>query len=132
MIFIPTKDSSMVSQAPIIFVDGAFYVIGGRTGSAKYGKTIAKLDSITFEWSKAGDLTEGHELEKNPWFPILTQITKFHKWLRRQNLCNFLHNSQNCAISYAFRLKLCTNLANSVNCARNCTSFACPTTCAIS
>ena len=89
MIFIPTKDSSMVGQAPIIFVDGAFYVIGGRTGSAKYGKTIAKLDSITFEWSKAGDLTEGHELEKIRDFPFLCKSRSFTSGCA----------SKNCAIS---------------------------------
>ena len=32
-IFIPTKDGSYIYYAPIIHVDGAFYVIGGYTGS---------------------------------------------------------------------------------------------------
>ena len=56
MIFIPTTDD-YVCYAPIVFVDGAFYVIGGATGS--YSKTIARLDSISHEWSKAGDLIQG-------------------------------------------------------------------------
>ena len=32
-------------------------MIGGQTGS--YSKTIAKLDSISYEWTKAGDLIVG-------------------------------------------------------------------------
>ena len=56
VIFIPTTDD-YVCYVPIVFVDGAFYVIGGATGS--YSKTIARLDSISYEWSKAGDLIEG-------------------------------------------------------------------------
>ena len=57
MIFIPTKDGSYIHLAPIIFVDGAFYVIGGDRGSNS--KTVAKLDSSSHEWSKAGNLVVG-------------------------------------------------------------------------
>ena len=56
---IPTEDGSYIFYAPIIFVEGAFYVIGGNTGSAAYSATIAKLDSITYEWSRSGDLLSG-------------------------------------------------------------------------
>ena len=59
MIFIPTKDGTYVRLAPIIHVDGAFYVIGGSTTSTS--KTIAKLDSISYEWTKAGDLIVGRQ-----------------------------------------------------------------------
>ena len=59
MIFIPSKDNSYIYRAPIIHVEGAFYVIGGVTGSTGYSKTIARLDSISYEWSKAGDLISG-------------------------------------------------------------------------
>ena len=34
-------------------------MIGGKTGSSNYSKTIAKLDSISYEWTKAGDLVAG-------------------------------------------------------------------------
>ena len=59
VILIPTKDGSYIFYAPIIHVDGAFYVIGGRTGHEIYSKTIARLDSISYEWSKPGDLIKG-------------------------------------------------------------------------
>ena len=36
-------------------------MIGGHTWSADYSKTIAKLDSTSFEWTKAGDLITGRE-----------------------------------------------------------------------
>ena len=58
-VFIPSKDGSYVIYAPIIHVDRAFYVIGGYTGSTSNSKTIAKLDSISYEWTKAGDLIVG-------------------------------------------------------------------------
>ena len=59
MVFIPYKESSFIVLAPIIHVDGAFYVIGGLTISNNFSKTIARLDSSSYEWSKAGDLTSG-------------------------------------------------------------------------
>ena len=34
-------------------------MIGGYTGSSSYSQTIAKLDTFTYEWSKAGDLIQG-------------------------------------------------------------------------
>ena len=36
-------------------------MIGGETGSTSYSKTIARLDSISYEWSKAGDLITGRK-----------------------------------------------------------------------
>ena len=51
------KYSSYIWLAPIVYVEGNFYVIGGYAGSAS--KTIAKLDSTSHEWSKSGDLQVG-------------------------------------------------------------------------
>ena len=43
----------------MIHVEGAFYIIGGYTSSESNNKMIARLDSISYEWSKAGDLISG-------------------------------------------------------------------------
>ena len=44
---------------PIIYVDGGFYVIGGRIDNDSMATTIGRLDSVTQIWSKAGDLVYG-------------------------------------------------------------------------
>ena len=44
---------------PIVFVDGAFYVIGGLTNSDSFSKTIGRLDAVTLIWTRAGDLLNG-------------------------------------------------------------------------
>ena len=49
------EDSSFIYWAPIIYVDGFFYVFGGYPYSS-HGTTINKLDAATHVWSKAGDL----------------------------------------------------------------------------
>ena len=59
--FIPSKDSSYIRAAPLIHVEGVFYVIGGETRSTSYSKTLARLDSISYEWSEAGDLITGRK-----------------------------------------------------------------------
>ena len=54
---IPVEASSYIYRAPIVFIDGAFYVIGG------YGATnrnvIGKLNTTTKIWSKSGELVTG-------------------------------------------------------------------------
>ena len=47
--------SSTIEYASIIYVDGAFFVIGGYNKS----KDIGRLDAITMIWSKAGELLVG-------------------------------------------------------------------------
>ena len=44
--FIPTKVKEDISNAPILFVSGYFYVIGGRTVNG-YVRTIGRLDAVT-------------------------------------------------------------------------------------
>ena len=56
--FIPTKDDD-VSYAPVVFAEGAFYVIGGWLSSTSRGTTIAKLDSTSYKWFNSGDLLTG-------------------------------------------------------------------------
>jgi len=45
--------------APIVHIDGSFYVVGGRTARLPYETTIAKLDANSREWSRVGDLSSG-------------------------------------------------------------------------
>ena len=56
---IPVKASSSIHQAPIIFIDGAFYVIGGD--GATNQNVIGKFDATTKKWSKSGELTDGRQ-----------------------------------------------------------------------
>ena len=44
-----------IFNAPVVYADGAFYIIGGNPSL----KAIGRLDSITMVWSKAGDLVNG-------------------------------------------------------------------------
>ena len=53
------KVNGYISQAPIIYVDGAFFVIAGADSSTIYMKTIGRLDEETLTWSKAGNLNSG-------------------------------------------------------------------------
>ena len=55
--FIPIKASSHIYQAPIVFIDDAFYVIGGY--GATNQKVIGKLDATSMVWSQAGELVTG-------------------------------------------------------------------------
>ena len=48
-----------ISFAPIVYVDGYFYVIGGYIDDKQYDKTIARLDASSMTWSKSGDLVNG-------------------------------------------------------------------------
>ena len=48
-----------LKQAPIVYVDGAFFVIAGVDSSTNYMKTIGRLDEETLTWSKAGNLNSG-------------------------------------------------------------------------
>ena len=48
-----------ISQAPIVYVDGYFYIIGGYTDVNDYDKTIGRLDATSMIWSKSGDLVKG-------------------------------------------------------------------------
>ena len=45
-----------IYRAPIIYVEGFFYVSGGESDAESYVTTIGRLDAITMQWSKAGDL----------------------------------------------------------------------------
>lgn len=56
---IPVKGSSYISQAPIIFIDSAFYVIGGTHGTNEFLDVVGKLDAATKVWSKSGELVWG-------------------------------------------------------------------------
>ena len=55
--FIPFKASSYICHTPILFFDGAFYVIGGN--GATNQNVIGKLDATTMVWSKSGELVTG-------------------------------------------------------------------------
>ena len=55
--FIPTKAKEHISNAPILFVSGYFYVIGGSTGNG-YDRTIGRLDAVT----KVTNLNVAHRL----------------------------------------------------------------------
>lgn len=46
-------------QAPIIYVDGAFFVIGGIDSASNYSNNIGRLDEETLSWTKAGTLKSG-------------------------------------------------------------------------
>ena len=48
-----------IVNTPIIFIDGGFYVIGGRTEFSDYDTTIGRLDATTMIWSKSGNLVNG-------------------------------------------------------------------------
>ena len=54
---IPVKASSYIAYAPVIYVDGAFYVIGGDGATDK--NVIGRLDATTKTWSKSGELIDG-------------------------------------------------------------------------
>lgn len=41
---------------PVIHVDSAFYVFGGKTGSMTYTNVIGRLDAVRFVWSQAGTM----------------------------------------------------------------------------
>ena len=49
---IHTKDSSKIDRYAALYHNGFFYLFGGYTGSNS--KTIARLDTKTTKWSKAG------------------------------------------------------------------------------
>ena len=53
--YIPTIASSYTYDAPVVFIDGAFYVIGGIGSSS----TIGKLDVSKRVWSRSGQLSKG-------------------------------------------------------------------------
>ena len=46
----------MISNAPIVFIDGGFYVVGGYPSSKTQ---IARLDASTMIWTDAGALVTG-------------------------------------------------------------------------
>ena len=48
-----------ICRAPIVYVDGYFYIIGGYTDVNDYDKTIGRLDATSMIWSKSGDLVNG-------------------------------------------------------------------------
>ena len=48
-----------IYYAPIVYIDGYFYVIGGFTDVSSHDKTIGRLDATTMIWSKAGNLVNG-------------------------------------------------------------------------
>ena len=56
-ILVPVKATSFLARAPIIYVDGAFYVIGGL--GATNQNVIGRLDATTKIWSKSGELVNG-------------------------------------------------------------------------
>ena len=56
---IPVKASSYIAYAPVIYVDGAFYVIGGDGATDK--NVIGRLDATTKTWSKSGELIDGRD-----------------------------------------------------------------------
>ena len=57
LVFIPVEATSYIYRAPIVFIHGAFYVIGGY--GAKNQNVIGKLDATTKIWSKSGELVQG-------------------------------------------------------------------------
>ena len=48
-----------IAWTPIVFIDGCFFVIGGRTDVSQNDKTIGRLDATTMVWSKSGNLVNG-------------------------------------------------------------------------
>ena len=57
--FIPVRVNKYIAWAPIVFIDGYFFVIGGYTDATYYDKTIGRLDATTMRWSKSGNLVNG-------------------------------------------------------------------------
>ena len=51
--------NQFINYAPIVFIDGAFYVIGGYTDVRYDDTTIGRLDAKTMIWSKSGNLVNG-------------------------------------------------------------------------
>ena len=51
--------NKFIARAPVVFIDGFFYVIGGYSDINRYDKTIGRLDATTMVWSKSGDLVNG-------------------------------------------------------------------------
>ena len=51
--------SSFILFKFIIFVNSWSYILGGYTNINKYDKTIARLDDISYLWTKVGELNQG-------------------------------------------------------------------------
>ena len=61
---IPNEATWFICNAPIIYTDGDFYVLGGWIGDGS-SNVIGKLDATTFILSKVGDLNsakQGHNV----------------------------------------------------------------------
>ena len=52
--------NAFIFLAPIISLDNAFYVFGGRDNNASI-KIIGRLDAVTKEWTQAGELQKNRE-----------------------------------------------------------------------
>ena len=48
-----------VYYAPVIHSRDSFYIIGGSTGIALHGQTIARFSMDTMRWTRAGNLNDG-------------------------------------------------------------------------
>ena len=54
----PIKGSGhFIYQAPIVYVSGAFYVVGGNSNG--HESSIGRIDMTTRTWTKAGNLVTG-------------------------------------------------------------------------
>ena len=51
----PFKATTFIAEAPIVHIEGGFYLIAGYTENSSY-KQIARLDAVTMQWSDAGKL----------------------------------------------------------------------------
>ena len=57
LIFIPISAKERVYRSPIVYAEGAFYIIGDYPNV----KTIGRLDAISMVWSNAGELMYARE-----------------------------------------------------------------------
>ena len=88
--------SEYIVQAPVVYVDGYFYVIGGETSGNKYYKTIGRLDASKMIWSKSGELVQGRHGHNAIYDGSSLIVVGGYNGVRRTEKCVISNNQVSC------------------------------------